>query len=126
MNNIQYSPKLKKAMEQIKQIVIDNDIAALVVLQEPGSSEYGIALSPSYSAVKQTDNQMDVDLSPKAYKDENEWKQKMTDTSQMLYVISQTTSRICISLLSLSETIDKKLLAEHFGGTASGHTEQNN
>lgn len=47
---MQYSPKLKKAMEEIKKIVKENDIAAFVVLHdEAGFSEYINAVSPSYS-----------------------------------------------------------------------------
>lgn len=37
---MQYDPKLKKVMEQIKGILKDNDITGFVVLHSPGFSEY--------------------------------------------------------------------------------------
>ncbi len=46
---MQYSPKLKKAMEQIKDILKENDIAAFVVLHTPGHSEYLNHVQTSYS-----------------------------------------------------------------------------
>lgn len=46
---MQYSPKLKKAMEEIKRILKDHDIAASVVLHTPGHSEYYLRINPSYS-----------------------------------------------------------------------------
>lgn len=47
---MQYSPKLKKAMEEIKAIAKEYDIAAFVVLNDgDGFSEYLNAVSPSYS-----------------------------------------------------------------------------
>jgi hypothetical protein len=49
---MQYSPKLKKAMEEIKSIVKRHDIAAHVVLHTPGHSEFWFEISPSYSCAK--------------------------------------------------------------------------
>lgn len=46
---MQYSPKLKKVMEQIKGILNENDIAAFVVLHTPGYSEYLNHVKTSYS-----------------------------------------------------------------------------
>lgn len=47
---MQYSPKLKIAMEEIKSIVKKHDIAAFVVINDgDGFSEYLNAVSPSYS-----------------------------------------------------------------------------
>lgn len=46
---MQYSPKLKKVMEQIKDILKENDIAAFVVLHTPGHSEYLNHVQTSYS-----------------------------------------------------------------------------
>lgn len=49
---MQYSPKLKKAMEDIKKILHENDIAGFVVLHTPGFSEYLNRVDPSYSCAK--------------------------------------------------------------------------
>jgi hypothetical protein len=50
---MQYSPKLKKAMEEIKGILHKHDIAATVVLHTPGFSEFLNYISPSYSCCKE-------------------------------------------------------------------------
>lgn len=49
---MQYSPKLKKAMEDIKTILKENDIAGVVCLHTPGFSEYVNHLETSYSCAK--------------------------------------------------------------------------
>lgn len=46
---MQYSPKLKKAMEEIKAILTKNDIAGFVVIHTPGFSEYLNHVQTSYS-----------------------------------------------------------------------------
>lgn len=49
---MQYSPKLKNAMEEIKLIIDKYDIAACVVLHTPGFSEFLNKIDPSYSCAK--------------------------------------------------------------------------
>jgi len=46
---MQYDPKLKKAMEEIKDILNKHDIAGAVVLHSPGFGEHFIKVDPSYS-----------------------------------------------------------------------------
>jgi hypothetical protein len=46
---MQYSPKLKTAMAEIKAILKKHDIGAFVILHTPGFSEYVNEISPSYS-----------------------------------------------------------------------------
>lgn len=52
MSNRIQSPKLKQAMEQIKQILQAHDIAAVVVLHTPEHSEFLMKIDPSYSVAK--------------------------------------------------------------------------
>lgn len=49
---MQYSPKLKKAMKEIKGILEKNDIAGFVIIHDPGFVEYLNHLSPSYSCIR--------------------------------------------------------------------------
>lgn len=51
---MQYSPKLKKAVEEIKDILKKNDIAGFVVLHTPGFSEYLNHVQTSYSCATVT------------------------------------------------------------------------
>lgn len=124
---MQYSPKLKAAMEQIKNIIEENDIAGMVILHSPGSIEHLLALQPSYSAVQMKDNIIGVETALDKYTDQKEWQEKMSNTSGMLYMVSQVASKQTISLLALSENLDKTLGATHNGiGNGSTHQEQNN
>lgn len=50
---MQYSPKLKIAMEEIKAILKKHDIGACVMLHTPGHMEYLNHIDPSYSAITQ-------------------------------------------------------------------------
>jgi len=49
---LNYSPHLKEAMARIKAIVQECDIAAHVVLHEPGFSEYLMEIEPSWSVLR--------------------------------------------------------------------------
>jgi hypothetical protein len=47
-----YSPKLKEVMARISAILAEEDIAAYVVLHEPGFSEYLLAVEPTWSCLR--------------------------------------------------------------------------
>lgn len=55
-----YSPHLKEVMSEITAILKKHDIAAYVLLQEPGFSEYLMAIEPSWSVLKLTKNRLNV------------------------------------------------------------------
>jgi hypothetical protein len=48
-DKLAYSDKLKEAMAEINGVLQKHDIAALVVLHEPGFSEYRSCIDPSWS-----------------------------------------------------------------------------
>lgn len=48
---MQYSPKLKKAIEEIKKVMNKYDIGGSIVIHTPGFSEYLHKVDPSYSAL---------------------------------------------------------------------------
>jgi hypothetical protein len=50
---LDYSPELKQAMVEIKAVLKKYDIAAHVLLHEPGFSEYLNAIEPSWSLISQ-------------------------------------------------------------------------
>lgn len=49
---MQYDPKLKAAMEQIKTIMKNNDIGGVVILHRPGFVEFLNKINPAYSCAK--------------------------------------------------------------------------
>jgi hypothetical protein len=54
------------------------------------------------------------------------WKQKVTDTSNMLSLLSEVTMRQGLALDDISKVVDEKVNAEHYGGGHSSHNQQNN
>lgn len=125
-----YSPKLKKAMEEIKGILHKHDIAGLVVLHTPGNAEYLLELSPSYSRVKIDPLKGTMRIRARLKEDFNgdkkAWTQAMTDTCNMLNLISDVGGQIILSTLQLSEMADKATGAEYFGDGHSSQTTQDN
>jgi hypothetical protein len=57
---MQYSPKLKKAMEEIKAVLNKHDIAASVILHTPGFTEYLNHVDTSYSCVTIEGNKLRI------------------------------------------------------------------
>lgn len=62
---MQYSPKLKKAAEEIKQILQKYDIAANVILHTSGHSEYLLHITPTYSCAWLEDGMVDLEQEKK-------------------------------------------------------------
>ena len=115
-----YSPKLKKAMEQIKAVLKEHDIAAVVVLHTPGFSEYLNVLSPSYSCAEVVPGRINFKTGSQHYNGDKAKREKMVaDTSNMMHHLSTVTGKISLGLLDASAMIDRAFESEHFGG---GHT----
>lgn len=125
---MQYSPKLKKAMVAIKAILKEYDIAGLVVIHTPGHSEYLVRIDPSYSCAKfESDSMVRIRAKLADFNgDKDAWTKKVTDTSNMLSLLSEVTMRTGLSVAELSERMDKIVDAEHFGGGHTSHGTQNN
>lgn len=108
-------PKLLQAMEKIKQVLDEADIAGHVVLHNaPGKFEILTKLDPSYSKL--------IGLPPKVrlrskladYNGDRE-KQRadLEATSSMVGGLGELTGKGALSLIQLSEWIDSKTGAEH-------------
>ena len=125
---MQYSPKLKKAIQQIKTILEENDIAGSIVLHAPNHSEFLLQISPSYSCAKlEGDNiRVRAKLIEDFNGDKEAWKQKVMDTSNMLNLLAEVGGRASISLYQISDKVDETVNAQHFGGGNTSHTTQNN
>lgn len=125
---MQYSPKLKKAMEEIKKVISKYDVGAMVVLHTPGFSEYINRLDPSYSCIIQ--NGDEVRVRARAKEDFNGDKearnQKIADTANMLHLLSEVGMRQGLAMSEVSQKVDQIVNAEHFGNGHSTNTEQNN
>lgn len=126
---MQYSPKLKRAAEQIKKILKDNDLAGFAVIHTPGNSEFILEITPSYSAAKWNATRDRVIIEGKAAHyngDKAKRDKKLTDTMNMFHHLSTVTGTNSLSLMQISELADKAWNAEHNGSGFTSEQEQNN
>jgi hypothetical protein len=124
---MQYSPKLKKAMEQIKKIVDEHDIAAHVVLHTPGFTEYLNHITPSYSCAKLENENIRIRAKAEDFGGDVKIRnQKLTDTVNMISHFSDRLSEDALSYIRVSEMLDKITGAEHGTGNRTSHNQQNN
>jgi len=129
---MQYSPKLKTAMEEIKEIMKKYDIAGIVSLHTPGHGEHFTRIDPSYSCAKFETVEGEMAIRVKAKKEEHngdieELTKKITDTANMFAVLCEGGSRILLPLIDVSTKLNNLTKATHFKtGDDSSHTQQNN
>lgn len=127
-----YSPKLKKAMEQIKGILDEHDIAGVVMLHTPGHGEYLMKIDPSYSAAKYEtipgeENALGIRVKIKeAEVGKNKAKQLAEDTTNMFHILTATGSGLIMQLIDMDEFMQKHYNPDHSGPGHSSHTSQNN
>lgn len=126
---MQYSPKLKKAMKEIKDILDKNDIAATVVLHTPGHSEFLSKIDPSYSCAffegdyLRVRARIDEDFNG----DKKAWERKIIDTINMLDLFAHTTANLSISFFEIFDRVSEKVKAEGGGDhNFTSNTTQNN
>ena len=127
---MQYSPKLKKAMEEIKEVLDKYDIGGIVCLHTPGHHEYLNKLNPKYSALSLKENEAGFLIKghSKHYFGNKEMRdQKLADTKNMV----EHLSIFCANEFMMFDEINKKMEAT-FGkwdsddGEHTSHNQQNN
>ena len=129
---MQYSPKLKRAMEQIKKILKDNDIGGYVVIHSPehgGHSEYLFELTPKYSCVEWFPQKDGITIKGKlAHYNGDAVKRDKTlnATINMLHHLSTLTMEHGLMMAKVSDQADKTWDAEHGGEGHTSHNQQNN
>jgi hypothetical protein len=110
---MQFSPKLKKAMQEIGLILMKYDIAGLIVLhtKQHGEyfTEYRYNLKPSDSCVT-TDSENNFVV--KAKRDDS----RLEYTANMLHMLSVNAGEMALNLIELSEHVDKATGANHTDG----------
>lgn len=125
---MQYSPKLKKAAEEIKQILEKYDIGAILVLHTPGNSEYVMKIDPSYSCAFIDGEMLRVraKLQQDFKGDKTAWEKKITDTANMLSLLTDTGQHIVTQVGKIKDLVYKTVDAEDTDLGHSSHTTQNN
>ena len=124
---MQFSPKLKKAMEQIKVILEEHDIAASVILHTPGHSEYFNKINPSYSCVSFEGEKLKIQarLTEDFNGNKETLKETISNTSNMLKLLSDVTGRMSLSFFEISDELAEVVSSQHFYGGHSTQTTQN-
>lgn len=122
---MEYSPKLKKAMEQIKTIMADNDIAGFVVLHTPGFSEYLNHVQTSYSCATVMPEGIRLRLSEKEVGKER--AHELADgTYNMITHLTKGIATNAELYIHCHEQLKKKWGGSSDGGTHTSHSQQNN
>ena len=123
---MQYSPKLKKAMEDIKTILKENDITGVVVLHTPGFSEYLNHCTASYSCATVTHDGIRLRLKQSELGREKA-HQIANDTYNMVVHFSKHLSEHAVFYMDAEKLLEEKLggVKRKDGGTTS-HEQQNN
>ena len=127
-----YSPKLKKAMAEIREILDKHDIAGFVALHTPGYGEHMLKIDPSYSAAKyvtipEEENQIGISV---RIKTDEVGKEKARDlatyTTNMFHVLTEITGPTAMKLIEMSEYMDDHYNSDHDGPGHEGNNTQNN
>lgn len=123
---MQYAPKLKKAMEEMKKIMENYDIAGSVVLHTPGHGEFYLNISPSYSCAWFEGDHFRMKAKKTDFPDIKTWEKAIKDTTNMMSVLAEIQAGMALNMAQLSKQIDKIVNADHDDGEFTSHTTQNN
>lgn len=126
---MQYSPKLKTAMERIKAILKEYDLGAQIIIHTPGFSEYLLKVDPSYSCAKMNDEgiRIKAKLQEDFDGDKEAWTKKVTDTYNLFQHLADVGGPMALSNIKILEMLDKHVEATRIDkGGHSSHTTQNN
>ena len=123
---MQYSPKLKKAMEEIKAIAKRYDIAAFVVLNDgDGFSEYLNAVSPSYSCAFLMEGSIRFRLKSAEVGKENA-KKMAEGTYNMVTHFADMIAKHAMLYIDAQKLLKEQWGGEEFPGNETSHDQQNN
>lgn len=124
---LQYAPKLKKVMEEIKTIINRQDIAAFILLHSPGYTEYYNKVNPSYSCALIEGDQLRVRIKQSELPGGKEQAQKLAEgTYNMITLMTDMLVQHAHGYLQLQESLKDKWGGEEGPGNQSSHSQQNN
>lgn len=125
---MQYSPKLKKAMEEIAAVIKKHDIAGVVVLHTPNYSEHRMFLQPSYSCVSEfSDNHIRVKAKAAEYDSIEARNAAIRDTTNMFHHLANLGGKQTLMLMDVADMVNAKVKAEHDSRSGyTSHQTQNN
>lgn len=127
---MQYSPKLKMAMEEIKAIISKYDIGAMITLtDEKEFTEYLNRLDPSWSAIRAEGDKVTLLVNPEHYGGDKEKRNKaVAATLGMLDTFIERSGITFMQYENLAKQLKDQNIDWHSArrGPDTSHTEQNN
>ncbi len=123
---MQYSPKLKVAMEEIKAILKKHDIAGVISLHTPGHGEFFMGIEPTYSCAKLMPNGVHFKAKKEDYNNELKRHTDMRDTVNMITILTDLTAKNAYNLIGVSEELNKLIPNDSTKGGFTDHITQNN
>lgn len=101
--------KLKYVMEEIKDILLQHDIAGVVVLHTPGQSEFHVHLEPSYSCAYFDGNMLKVVAKLEDFDGDTEAMQStLSSTFNMFHTITMVLAMITSNLIDVEMQFKSK------------------
>lgn len=124
---MQYSPKLKRAIQEIKDILSREDIAGVIILHEPGFSEFLVKLNPTYYCARIMDGQLKVKSKKNDFRENPAMRERIvSNTANMLHMLGTNGGHCILPIMEMSSKLDRQIEAEHGKGGFSNHNTQNN
>lgn len=122
---MQYSPKLKKVIAEINEILIKNDVAGIVAIHTPGFTEYLNYISPSYSCAKAEEGGIRFRL--KSAEVGNEKARFIAEsTYNMISHFADISGMYALAYLDAHNFLKEKWRGTDFDGEHTSHDQQNN
>ena len=125
---MEYHPKLKKAIAEIKDILDKYDIAGVVVIHTPGHSEYLTKINPSYSCgtlIEGKGLHMKAKLAD-FNGDKEAMHNTVQDTVNMIHHLAEVTGLKGYEFIQIKEQVDEYFNPKYTDGGHTSHTQQNN
>lgn len=124
---LQYSPKLRAALEEIKAVCKKHDIAGAFVLHEPGFAEYGLAFEPSYSLCKLISNGYKIEITPETCAgDKMKLNKAVAQTANMVMMMHTLLEHATVQVGMMNAAIIEKFEITHTRPHLSRPEEQQN
>jgi hypothetical protein len=124
---MQYSPKLKAAMDDIKDVLKRYDIAGFVVIHTPGFYEYLNYLTPSYSCAKLENGEFRVRLKEAELPGGSKQAEQMAaDTFNMVTLLTDTIAQHAAGYMEFQSMLQEHWNGSHGDSTHTSHDQQNN
>lgn len=121
-----YNPKLKMAMEEIKTILAKYEIGAVVALHLPGFTEYLLKIDPPYSVAKWEGNNIRIKSTLENFANKEEQGLAINNTVNMLVSFRNHGTVLQDAMKDVLNMVQTKIKFDEHDGGQTSHIQQNN